>query len=240
MRTQYLSIASQLTAGLRFLDLRVRVHTEDGQLYMYHGGIPINMPFYLKFDFVMQEVFDFLSQHSQETVLISINNDDTSGKEPPSVFYSAVAKHITSIPPYPSGKPRWLTSNAPSTLGDARGNAVLLRRYKCDPDLAPEDKMGLDLSGWLNNNPDFTLETESGVTVHLQDKWEYSDIVPLKGLVESKFEYVVQMLEKARDGAKEEWFLNFMSAVGDPVKKGEVAESHVCLRNLSLLYFLPL
>ncbi|RAL68140.1 hypothetical protein DID88_008852 [Monilinia fructigena] len=80
--------------------------------------------------------------------------------------------------------------------------------------------MGLDLSGWLDNNPDFTLETESGVTVHLQDKWEYSDIIPLKGLVESKYEFVVHMLEKARDGAREEWFINFMSAVGDPVKKG--------------------
>lgn len=91
--------------------------------------------------------------------------------------------------------------------------------------------MGLDLSGWLNNNPDFTLETESGVTVHLQDKWQYSDIIPLKGLVESKYEFVVHMLEKARDGAREEWFINFMSAVGDPVQKGEVAESHVCFES---------
>ncbi|KAB8304492.1 hypothetical protein EYC80_003881 [Monilinia laxa] len=225
VRTQYLSIAAQLTAGIRFLDLRVRVHS-DGQLYMYHGGIPINLPFYLKFDFVMQEVFDFLSQHSQETVLVSINNDDKSDKEPPSTFYSAVAKHITSIPPYPSGQPRWITSNSPSILGDARGKAVLLRRYKCEEDLAPEEKMGLDLSGWLDNNPDFTLETESGVTVHLQDKWQYSDIIPLKRLVESKYEFVVHLLEKARDGAREEWFINFMSAVGDPVQKGEVAESH--------------
>jgi 1-phosphatidylinositol phosphodiesterase len=37
VRTQYLSITKQLEAGLRFLDLRVRVHS-DGQLYMYHGG----------------------------------------------------------------------------------------------------------------------------------------------------------------------------------------------------------
>lgn len=95
--------------------------------------------------------------------------------------------------------------------------------------------MGLDLSGWLDNNPDFTLRTESDVTIHLQDKWEYSDIIPLKGLVESKYEYVVRMLEKAREGASDEWFVNFMSAVGDPVRKGEVAESHVCL-----FYFFPL
>lgn len=55
VRTQYLSVAKQMEAGLRFLDLRCRVH-DDGQLYMYHGGIPINFPTYLKFDDVMQEV----------------------------------------------------------------------------------------------------------------------------------------------------------------------------------------
>lgn len=34
------------------------------------------------------------------------------------------------------------------------------------------------------------------------------------------------MLEKARSGERNHWYLNFMSAVGDPVEKGEVAESH--------------
>ena len=55
VRTQYLSITKQMEAGLRFLDLRCRVHS-DGQLYMYHGGIPINLPRYLKLEKVMNEV----------------------------------------------------------------------------------------------------------------------------------------------------------------------------------------
>jgi 1-phosphatidylinositol phosphodiesterase len=55
VRTQYLSITKQMEAGLRFLDLRLRVHP-DGQLYCYHGGVPINLPKYLKFDDVMKEV----------------------------------------------------------------------------------------------------------------------------------------------------------------------------------------
>lgn len=55
VRTQYLSVTKQMEAGLRFLDLRCRVHP-DGQLYCYHGGIPIDFPRYLKFDDVMQEV----------------------------------------------------------------------------------------------------------------------------------------------------------------------------------------
>jgi 1-phosphatidylinositol phosphodiesterase len=34
------------------------------------------------------------------------------------------------------------------------------------------------------------------------------------------------MLEKSAASDAEHWFLNFMSAVGDPVQKGEIAESH--------------
>jgi 1-phosphatidylinositol phosphodiesterase len=55
VRTQYLSITKQMEAGLRFLDLRCRVHS-DGELYMYHGGVPINLPMYLRLEDVMNEV----------------------------------------------------------------------------------------------------------------------------------------------------------------------------------------
>ena len=227
VRTQYLSISKQMEAGLRFLDLRCRVHS-DGQLYMYHGGIPINMPMYLKFDKVMSEIFTFFTKNGKptETVLISINNDDVSGKEPPEVFYNAVKAHIDQSPRYEDGSERWSTARTTLTLGEARGKAVLLRRYHPDPALSVEERMGIDLSGWLNNNSDFTLNTPDGVTVTLQDKWQYSDIIPLAELIQSKFSFVSNLLEKAAASEPEHWFLNFMSAVGDPVEKGEIAESH--------------
>ena len=227
VRTQYLSITKQMEAGLRFLDLRCRVHS-DGQLYMYHGGIPINMPMYLKLDKVMNEVFTFLSRNGKptETVLVSINNDDVSGKIPREVFYNAVKRHIDQAPRYDDGSERWITARTPVTLGDARGKAVLLRRYHPDPSLEVDQRMGIDLSGWLNNNPDFTLETPDGLKVTLQDKWQYSDIIPLADLIKSKYRFVSHMLETAATAAPEHMFLNFMSAVGDPVQKGEIAESH--------------
>jgi 1-phosphatidylinositol phosphodiesterase len=227
VRTQYLSISKQMEAGIRFLDLRCRVHS-DGQLYMYHGGIPINMPMCLKFDKIMNKIFTFFSKNGKptETVLISINNDDVSGKERPEVFYNAVKTHIDQAPRYEDGSERWITARTTVTLGEARGKAVLLRRYHPDPALSVEDRMGIDLSGWLNNNPDFTFNTPDGVTVTLQDKWQYSDIIPLAELIKSKFGFVSNMLEKSAASDAEHWFLNFMSAVGDPVQKGEIAESH--------------
>ena len=44
----------------------------------------------------MSEIFTFFSKHSRliETVLILINNDDVSNKEPPEVFYTTVKAHI--------------------------------------------------------------------------------------------------------------------------------------------------
>jgi 1-phosphatidylinositol phosphodiesterase len=62
--------------------------------------------------------------------------------------------------------------------------------------------------------------------VNLQDYWQYSEIIPLAELVKSKFSFVSNMLEKASSGPPDHWFLNFTSAVGDPVEKGEIAESH--------------
>ena len=197
-------------------------------LIVYHGGIPINLPMYLKFDKVMSEIFTFFAKNGKptETVLVSINNDDVSGKVSPEVFYNAVKAHIDQDSCFKDGSMRWITARTTVTLGEARGKAVLLRRYHSDPGLESHEQIGIDLSGWLNNNPDFTLNTPDGVMVTLQDKWQYSDIVPLAELIRSKFGFVSKILEKAAAAPAEEWFLNFMSAVGDPVQKGEIAESH--------------
>lgn len=228
VRTQYLSVTKQLEAGLRFLDLRLRVH-DDGELHCYHGGIAINWPRGLKFVTVMDEVFSFMISENQtptETVLVSINNDDVSGKLPPQIFYNAVKKHIESRPAWSNGSQKWDTSRTTITLGQARGKAVLLRRFQPDPAISYGDRIGIDLSGWLNNNPDFTLVTPESLSITLQDKWQYLDPLPLASLVQSKFNFISSMLEKAAAGRPDEWFINFCSAVGVPSMKGEVAESH--------------
>jgi hypothetical protein len=112
------------------------------------------------------------------------------------------------------------------TLGEARGKAVLLRRYHADPSIPTPSLQGIDLSGWLNNDPDFTLITPTDIKIHLQDHWQYSEHQALATLISSKFSYVSHMLAKAGVGEPEHWFVNFMSAVGVPSEKGEIAESH--------------
>lgn len=241
VRTQYLSITQQLALGVRFFDLRLRTH-DDGKLYCYHGGMPVGLPKNLSFDEVMGQVWDFISprdgKRPTETVLISINNDDKSKeqKEKPQLFYNAVKTAIDSTPAWKDGSKRWYDEPVTAKLGDVRGKAVLLRRYYGDPAVEPMKRVGLDLEKWLDDNPDFTITTPTGVKVRLQDKWKYAQRSSLDELISSKQGYVRKMMESALDvqpGAEEEesadpqktWFINFCSAVGDPVEHGEVAEA---------------
>ncbi|PSR78542.1 PLC-like phosphodiesterase [Coniella lustricola] len=248
VRTQYLSIAQQLALGIRFLDLRLRAHA-DGRLYCYHGGMPIGLPHGLSFDDVMQQVFAFIGPRKDrpatETVLVSINNDDKSQaqKDNPHVFYQAVQDAIARTPVYElGGEQRWHTAPVTARLGEVRGKAVLLRRYDGDPAVEPTERIGLDLAQWLDDNPDFTITTPTGVRVHLQDKWKYATRCELNDLVASKQDHVRKMMARAAGSERPEtdddndndnddvdsdqtWFINFCSAVGDPVEHGEVAEA---------------
>ncbi|KUI69102.1 1-phosphatidylinositol phosphodiesterase [Cytospora mali] len=245
VRTQYLSISQQLALGIRFFDLRLRRH-DDGKLYCYHGGMPINLPKGLSFQEVMDQVWQFIGpedgQKATETVLISINNDDKSAeqKSNPKIFYDAVKEAVEITPTYEDGSKRWYTEPVTAKLGDVRGKAVLLRRYYGDPDVEPTERMGLDLEKWLDDNPDFTIVTANGVRVRLQDKWKYATRCSLNELVTSKQTFVQEMMGRAlgtlkdtgdeEDGGssselEETWFINFCSAVGDPVEHGEVAEA---------------
>ncbi|KAI3398797.1 hypothetical protein diail_8488 [Diaporthe ilicicola] len=250
VRTQYLSVSQQLALGIRFLDLRLRRH-DDGKLYCYHGGVPINLPKGLSFESVMDEVWDFIGpkedgRKATETVLISINNDDRSKEQKanPKAFYDAVKEAIDSTPAYADGSgPRWYTEPVTARLGDVRGKAVLLRRYHGDTDVEPARRMGLDLEDWRQDDPDFTIVTASGVRVRLQDKWRYSRRSGLEELVASKLGYVRAMMERAagavadppnqagggsprtEEEPEKTWYINFCSAVGEPVEHGEVAEA---------------
>ncbi|KAB5532622.1 phosphatidylinositol-specific phospholipase [Coniochaeta sp. 2T2.1] len=239
VRTQYLNITEQLAMGIRFLDLRLRLH-DDGLLYLYHGGFPIDYPKTLSFASVMDEVWTFLrgpegTRPPTETVLISINNDDSSPEQllDPAPFYRAVETAIAATPPYPDGKPRWFVDPLTPILGEVRGRAVLLRRYKGDTAIDSVSRLGLDLSAWLNDNPEFTIVTPTNVRIHLQDKWRYTERVSLEQLVISKSGHVQQLMDRAANGQpstpradhEDDWFINFNSAVGDPVKHGEVAQA---------------
>jgi 1-phosphatidylinositol phosphodiesterase len=62
----------------------------------------------------------------------------------------------------------------------------------------------------MSNNPEFTIETPNGVTVDLQGKWQYSEIIPLAEHVKLEFAFIGNLLEKAvaRLPDHRNWFVN--------------------------------
>lgn len=292
VQTQTLSITDQLaTMGVRALDLRLRRDPSEGdKLYCYHGGVPLGPPFgtRLPLDDIMAEIWRFLGdvgteedgvaedsdpterRRSGETVLVLINNDDTSdGRDPAgrAAFYRAVEAFVAATPPWQetgegvkgngdgrtssrseTSTPRWYTEARAPTLGEVRGRCVLLRRFPL-PDPAegasPAAPLGLDLSAWVNDSPDFTIISPHN-RFRIQDKWLYPKGVPLQELIASKSAHVRYMIEQAAaDGQRSRsrrrlrgagqgagahgddadlWYINFCSAVGERLNYGEVAD----------------
>ncbi|KAL2103999.1 hypothetical protein ACEWY4_000867 [Coilia grayii] len=105
---QVWSVADQLKAGIRYLDLRVKKNLE-----IVHGRIPQD----ITFTEVLDQVQSFLKNHSSEAVLIRVKPEG-SNKGKVQTQVQNVIKGQQNI---------WVTSDIP-TMGEARGKVILLQK----------------------------------------------------------------------------------------------------------------
>ena len=66
-QTQTLTIHEQLHAGIRYFDLRIAIHPEDGELYACHGCYGASL------EKIFSELDNFLMQHPLEVVFVDFN-----------------------------------------------------------------------------------------------------------------------------------------------------------------------
>ncbi|BGO89267.1 hypothetical protein NBRC10512v2_001218 [Rhodotorula toruloides] len=126
---QTLPLASQLSFGIRFLDLRFNL-TDKGELWAYHGLVPQRR----RAEEVFEEIYEWLesAEGRGETVIISVKQENDT---PPEVFASTLLSLIQSTAPLPSSPSNrtpasfWYTKNEWPRLGDVRGKAVLFCRF---------------------------------------------------------------------------------------------------------------
>lgn len=141
---QSLTVADQLSAGVRFLDIRLKL--SNGSLDVYHGIVDQQ----LDFATVRTKCKEFLAAHPSEVILLCIKQEDDSNPS----FPSAVQKAIEEDPDL------WYTENAIPTLGEVRGKIVLFRRYG-------DSAIGINCAdGWADNT-EFSLN--NGVPMQVQD-----------------------------------------------------------------------
>ncbi|XP_047461166.1 1-phosphatidylinositol phosphodiesterase [Mugil cephalus] len=114
------TLASQLRAGIRFLDIRVR-HV-DGNLTIHHGVSYQRA----HFGHVLEGVAEFLHEHPSETVLMRLKEEFSETND----IYGAVVNYIHS---YAHWDLLWHSRLVP-TMGEARGKLIILQDFS-GPDL---------------------------------------------------------------------------------------------------------
>jgi 1-phosphatidylinositol phosphodiesterase len=228
-KTQNLDLADQLTAGIRFLDIRL-AHYQDG-LHVHHDVIYMGKGYRE----VLKICADFLVEHPSEAILMSVDEetrfDGPLGDFAPSEVLNRLLRgepeswdntrsfhdefeHQTweqmgTAPPFYNyaassvGAAPAFTSE--TSLGDVRGKIILLRRFQCD------GEVGFDVTYWLDDTTTRSSEDENGEPRNTSPPMYY--IEDHYNNPDNKYDLVVTHLEKARGGDKEDLYITFSSAV---------------------------
>ncbi|WP_167511317.1 phosphatidylinositol-specific phospholipase C domain-containing protein [Pseudobutyrivibrio xylanivorans] len=207
MRCQKTSLTEQLENGYRYLDFRIAIdETEEGNtLKTVHkfanchvsGSIFSD---YLYFNDAIADVYKFLQEHPQETVVVNIKIEDDE--------HSVADVQKLLLAEIKSNKDYWYTENEIPTLGDARGRIVLATRFE---DATASETTGINMIWNEQDNTTpadipYELYVQNGVRLWVQDRYKYS--------VEDKYEAVVDGLENC-EADENTLFLNFVSTSGD-------------------------
>ena len=167
---QSLPIADQLTIGVRFFDVRLKLI--DGSLNVYHSFIDQK----LTFDSVRTACKDFLAEHPNEVILLCIKEEDDDNDG----FAKAVEGAIKE------DGDLWYTSNSLPTLGEVRGKIILFRRFD-------GSNYGINCRNGWSDNTDFTMQ--NGMTIHVQDYYNLES----KENIDTKWEKFTALAKTANE-----------------------------------------
>ena len=161
-RCQSLSLASQLEAGVRFLDIRLQ--NQNDTLKAVHGIVDEKE----KFPSIVNTIDTFLTEHPTEFLIVSIKEEEKA-KGGTKDFETLVVDSLTE---------KWYTGNVmPAALGQVRGKAILLSRYA-------DSKFGVPAyEGW-QDNATFALPN----LIHVQDEYKINDIQVKKDAIKKCLE----------------------------------------------------
>lgn len=183
-KCQDLTIAEQLNAGIRFLDIRCR-HINDS-FTIHHGSVYQN----INFDDVLNAVFSFLDSHPAEAVFMSVKEEYDASNTTRS--FEATFEAYTQTNP---GK--WYLKNTIPTLSQARGKIVLLRRFS-----AGNLPKGIPATNWADNTTFWINNTLS--QLRIQDYYNVSS-------ASAKWNAILPILDEAAAGNPAVLYINFTS-----------------------------
>ncbi|MEO7732250.1 MAG: phosphatidylinositol-specific phospholipase C [Kofleriaceae bacterium] len=182
-KTQDLTIAEQLAAGVRYFDVRCR-HFQDGFL-IFHGPIDQDQTFAQ----VLATMYAFLDEHPDEALIVSVMEESTP--------YQVTRSFEATFADYVAGAPdRWAMAATLPVLGAVRGRLVLLRRFA-----ATAAPLGLDATAWPDNS---SFSIDNAASLRIQDAYMVSDD-------DVKWTAITGLLDEARTGSADTLYLDYTS-----------------------------
>ena len=182
-KCQNLSIADQLNAGVRYLDVRCR-HI-DNAFAIHHGAIYQN----LNFNDVLNACINFLNSNPTETIIMSVKEEHTPSNNT-RTFEQTFDTYVQQNPA------KWDLGNNIPTLGSIRGKIRLLRRFSA---ASPK---GIDATAWADNT---TFEiNNAAANLKIQDFYNVND-------VNTKWTSVETQLNAAKNDTSNRLYLNYGS-----------------------------
>lgn len=205
VQCQGASVTEQLEHGVRFLDIRVGKYPlksgdDANELTVVHGKFPVRIPFPKKFTDPLEEIYKFLEHNKSETVIVSIKQEGTGEWDNKNDEFGNLIwdKYVNP------NKDKWYLGTELPKLGDARGKAVLFRRFGVQNE-DRRNQFGFDAAVWKYN----CTEDDRG-RFCVQDWCEIEKAEDVK----KKVEYVKNLAKKAVDHNKnndDKLFVNFTS-----------------------------
>ena len=196
---QTMSIADQLAAGIRRLDMRCGQIGNTFEIYhTFDMGV--------SFDTVYTACIQFLQAHPGECILLGIGrawdsiNKTYVSQNPIGSFEDVFNRYQQMYPNF------WYLGDAIPTLDEVRGKIVLLRRFA-----TVQPPKGLDLTGWDNyDNQTFNVQQSSTVprqttyTWHVQGNYNLNTIAD----IEPHCTTVDNFLVTAATATGDDWYIN--------------------------------
>ena len=203
-------IDEQLTAGIRFFDIRVGIDgLEDRDPYINHGGTVCEdrENNWLRLSAVVKDMKSFLEANPTEAVIMMVSNSggDTDNQT------SSLAKLMDENPDL------FYTSSAVPKLGDVRGKIVLFTRFAPSGPDASTHEYGLCMDSWGAYNDAYAhtkglvqIKSTSELEVYVQDN--YSSHADDKiAYVQGAFKEADTKRTESATLGKKAWVFNYTS-----------------------------
>ena len=206
VQCQHMSIAEQLNAGIRYFDFRCGVYF--GKLYLFHGRSPLG----LWLNDVLAKMYAFLDRSPHEAIMVQVKMEGGSGDE--SVFEKLFLAELAENKKY------WALGTVIPKLGTVRGKIQLMRRFHVS-----SGRVGIDVRRWADNSPQFTIPLVEDERLVVQDRYEFTDVVPtFAELIQTKSDAVNALIATAKsEKSRRAWYLNWCNAYALPLSLGVIA-----------------